>query len=132
MPEELSVVVSSEQVDVFAPPAEVRVNAGVGATGQRGSLFYAGSPAPAAFFTALGISPNLFDLYLQTNTQQMFQYVSTPAGNVWSVLFSMNELFVSAVQAAVETQLDNMFDIDNPQNGDTLVYSSSEGKWVNQ
>lgn len=96
MPEELSIVVNSEQVDVLAPPAEIRVNAGVGATGQRGSLFYSGTPAPAAFFTTLGISPNVLDLYLQTNTQQMYQFVSSPAGNVWSVLFDMSALLISS------------------------------------
>ena len=132
MADELSVVVNSEQVDVLAPPAEVRVNGGVGATGQRGSLFYAGAPAPAAFFVALGISPNLLDLYLQTNTQQMFQFVSTPAGNVWSVLFSMADIMASAIETAVEAQLNNMFEIVSPTNGQKLVYSDSEGKWVNQ
>lgn len=131
MSEEVSVVVASEQVDVLAPPAEIRVSVGVGANGQRGSRFYAGTQTPAAFFTALGESPSVFDLYLNTTSQQMFQFVSSPTGNVWSVLFDLSALISETISATVAAQLASMFSIVSPTDGQVMTYSSSEGKWVN-
>lgn len=95
MPEEVSVVVASEQVDVLAPPAEIRVSVGVGAQGQRGSRFYAGNQTPETFFAALGITPNALDLYMNVNTRQMLQFVSSPSGNAWTVLFSIADLITN-------------------------------------
>jgi hypothetical protein len=92
MPEEVSVVVHSELVDVLAQPAEIRLSVGVGAPGQRGSLFFAGSLTPAGFFASMGQTPNIYDLYLSVSTKQMFQYVSTPSGNIWSMLFDLTPL----------------------------------------
>ena len=131
MPEEVSVVVASEQVDVLAPPAEIRVSVGVGSQGQRGSRFYAGTQTPVAFFAAIGETPNVFDLYLNTTSQQMFQFVSTPTGNVWSMLFDLSSLISDTIASSVLSAIGAMFNITSPVNGQTLQYSSSEGKWVN-
>lgn len=107
MPEEVTVVVASEQIDVLAPPAEMRISVGVGAQGQRGSRFYAGTQSAAAFYTAIGETPNILDLYLNTTTQQMWQFVSTPTGNVWSMLFDMSDLLTAAAVPAVEAAIDS-------------------------
>lgn len=132
MPEEVSVVVASEQVDVLAPPAEIRVSVGVGANGQRGSLFYAGTAAPEAFFASLSIRPNLMDLYFHTSSQIMYQYVSSPSGNLWSALFDFSSLIDSSVSGAVAAALNQMFSITSPTDGQSLKYNISLGKWTNQ
>ena len=93
MPEEVNVVVASEQVDVLAPPAEIRVSVGVGAPGTRGSTIHAGTQSPEVFFAAMGETPKVLDLYLSVTARRMYQFVSTPSGNVWSVLFDVEDLF---------------------------------------
>lgn len=106
MPEEVVVVVASEQIDVLAPPAEMRISVGVGAAGQRGSRFYAGTQSAEAFYLVISETPSVFDLYLNTTTQQMWQFVSTPTGNVWSMLFDLSTLLSAAAVPAVEAAID--------------------------
>lgn len=135
MPEEVTVVVASEQVDVLAPPAEIRLSVGVGAAGKRGSRFYAGNQSPELFFAAMGETPNVYDLYLNTTSHQMVQLVATPTGTQWSVLFDLTTLIAAdvaaAVASAVATAMSNMFAITDPVNNQTLKYSSATGKWIN-
>ena len=89
MAEEVIAVVNTETIDVLAPPAEIRVSVGVGAAGTRGSLFYSGTTSPATFFASLGITPNVYDLYFNTSTMIMYQYLSSVSGTAWSALFNM-------------------------------------------
>lgn len=92
MPEEVTMVVGSEMIDVLAPPAEIRVSVGVGSRGQRGSRIWAGSPNPAVFFTSLGETPMVGDMYISVPQQRAYQFVSSPSGNVWVTLFDMADL----------------------------------------
>lgn len=92
MPEELTLVVNSEQVDVLAPPTEIRLTVGVGSPGTRGSKIWAGSPDPISFFTALGEQPFVGDMYISITTQKAHQLVATPAGPTWNLLFDLASL----------------------------------------
>jgi len=105
MPEEVTVVVASEQIDVLAPPAEMRISVGVGAPGKRGSRFYAGTASPAAFYAAIGESPYVYDLYINTASNQVSQYVSTPSGNIWSLLFDLKTIYEKAVFDAASSTI---------------------------
>jgi len=103
MPDEVTVVVNSEQVDVLAPPAEIHLTVGVGASGTRGSKTLAGNTTPELFFAALGEIPLIGDMYLNISTQTMYQLVSTPTGSVWSLLFDIRALFSTAIAAVASS-----------------------------
>lgn len=107
MPEAVTLVVSSERVDVLAPPAELMLSVGVGASGLRGSKTWAGRPTPMEFFAALGEQPSAGDIYISTSTQKAHQLVATPAGTTWSLLFDIPFLLESAAVPAVESAIDS-------------------------
>lgn len=127
MPEEVSVVVASEQVDVLAPPAEIRVSVGVGNQGQRGSRIYSGNQTPEQFFAALGESPMVGDMYVQVSAQRAFQYVSSPVGAAWSVLFDMVQLAESVVSPTTGLSWSGSTDISSMVTGPTLLVATLAG-----
>ena len=95
MAEELTLVVNSEQVDVLAPPAEIRLTVGVGSPGTRGSKIWSGTLDPIALFAALGEQPVVGDMYISISTQKAHQLVATPAGPTWNLLFDIQGMFGS-------------------------------------
>lgn len=90
--DEVTIVLNSEQLDVWAPPAQIQVVVGVGAQGARGSKILAGNPIPSVFFSSYGETPLINDVYISVENQQAWQYVSTPTGPEWVLLFNIAEL----------------------------------------
>jgi len=78
------IVLSSVDLDVFSGPEIVNLSVDVGATGDRGSRIWAG---PNGFATDLiGKDVKLYDVYIDTTTYQMFQYVQDVGSPTWTLM----------------------------------------------
>lgn len=90
--EEVVVLLASEEIEILAPPAEIQLVVGTGATGQRGSKLWAGNGTPATYFVAINETALIGDMYLSIDLQRMYQLNETPTGAEWIALFDINEL----------------------------------------
>lgn len=81
------IVLTTVDLDVFAGPAAVDVSLDVGATGQRGSRIWA---SPNGTSDLVGQDVKLYDMYLNTSTSEMFQYVQTLGAPTWVFLLSLD------------------------------------------
>lgn len=84
------VVLSTVDLDVFGGPSTVNLSVDVGATGDRGSRIWAG---PGGYATDLiGQDVKLYDVYINTTTGYMYQYVVQLGSPAW--------IFLKALTAA--------------------------------
>lgn len=83
----VDVLVSTPEITVFGPPAQIDVQLDVGPTGQRGSQIYVGSGLPSSSTIANYSDVLPGDLYINAapgaNYSYLYQYVVRPAGNEW-------------------------------------------------
>jgi len=78
------VVLSTVDLDVFGGPSTVNLSLDVGATGDRGSRIWAG---PGGYETDLvGQDVKLYDVYINTTTGYMYQYVLQLGSPAWVFL----------------------------------------------
>lgn len=89
----VDVVVSSDNLTVLGGPERIDVDLNIGASGNRGSIFFTGLPNPNTLtdqdFTT---PPQLFDMYIvvdssSSNYLQAFQYVNRDGQLVWDPSF---------------------------------------------
>lgn len=84
----VDVVLDSSTLDIFAAaPATLDVNVNYGQTGERGSLWWTGTTSPATALAAQDI--NLNDIYLNTNTGILFQYLLSIGTATWQEIGSI-------------------------------------------
>lgn len=110
------VLLSNDDVTVLGPPNTVEVLVDIGPTGTRGSQVFAGIGDPNVI--EIGQTPILNDLYINAspgeNYGYMYQYVSSPGGNTWIQLLSVNPTIYSKNHLA--TFSSGSVDIDIPIN----------------
>lgn len=100
------VVVNTDDLVVFAPPANVDVEVDFGTQGQRGATFYAGSGNPndesvqENVFGSL-ITPIAGDIYINISagTTYGWLYIYNPkiVGNQWDEVLRLNPILYSSV-----------------------------------
>lgn len=94
MPE---VLLNNEDITVLGSPSTVEVLVDIGPTGTRGSQVFAGIGDPNDI--EIGQTPILNDLYINAspgvNYGYMYQYVSSPGGNTWVQILSVNPTIYS-------------------------------------
>ena len=94
MPE---VLLSNDDITVLGPPNTIEVLVDIGPTGTRGSQVFAGIGDPNVI--EIGQTPILNDLYINaspgTDYGYMYQYVSSPGGNTWVQILSVNPTIYS-------------------------------------
>lgn len=84
------VVLSTVDLDVFGGPASVNLSLDVGATGERGSRIWAG---PGGYATDLvGQDIKLYDVYVNTTTGYMYQYVIQLGSPAWVFLKALSSV----------------------------------------
>jgi len=103
----VDVLLNTEDVVVLGPPEAVDVLVDIGPQGTRGSKIIVGSGEPNALTTngvIFGQQLILNDLYINTspgsNYGYMFQYISSPGGNVWVEILKINPTIYSSIQNA--------------------------------
>ena len=91
------VLLSNDDITVLGPPNTVEVLVDIGPTGTRGSQVFAGIGDPNDI--EIGQTPILNDLYINAspgvNYGYMYQYVSSPGGNTWIQILSVNPTIYS-------------------------------------
>lgn len=91
------VLLSNDDVTVLGPPNTVEVLVDIGPTGTRGSQVFAGIGDPNT--VEIGQTPILNDLYINASPGVdygfMYQYVSSPGGNTWIQILSVNPTIYS-------------------------------------
>ena len=91
------VLLSNDDVTVLGPPNTVEVLVDIGPTGTRGSQVFSGIGNPNVI--EIGQTPILNDLYINAapgdEYAYMYQYVSSPGGNTWIQLLSVNPTIYS-------------------------------------
>lgn len=79
------IILNTDDLTVFGPPASLDVNVGIGEQGTRGSKIFSGLGNPN--LVSIGQTPNLNDWYINlspgTEYSYMYEYVSEPGGNTW-------------------------------------------------
>ena len=108
------VLLSNDDITVLGPPETVEVLVDIGPTGTRGSQVFAGIGNPNDI--QIGQTPILNDLYINASPgleyAYMYQYVSSPGGNSWVPLLSVNPTIYSGNFLVVFTS--GMGDISIP------------------
>jgi hypothetical protein len=91
------VLLSNDDVTVLGPPNIVEVLVDIGPTGTRGSQVFAGIGDPNVI--EIGQTPILNDLYINASPGAdygyIYQYVSSPGGNTWIEILSVNPTIYS-------------------------------------
>jgi hypothetical protein len=91
------VLLSNDDVTVLGPPNVVEVLVDIGPTGTRGSQVFSGIGNPNII--EIGQTPILNDLYINASPGVdygfMYQYVSSPGGNTWIQILSVNPTIYS-------------------------------------
>lgn len=92
----VDVVLSNDTLDIFsAAPATIGVDVDFGATGDRGSRWWTGTLSPA---TALaGQDIQVYDLYVNTNTGAIYQYLLSIGTPNWELIGSLSLPQYSAI-----------------------------------
>ena len=97
------VLLSNDDITVLGPPNTVEVLVDIGPTGTRGSQVFAGIGDPNDI--EIGQTPILNDLYINAspgvNYGYMYQYVSSPGGNTWVQILSVNPTIYSKNHLAI-------------------------------
>ena len=82
------IVLSTVDLDVFGGPTSLDVSVDFGATGQRGSRFWAGANGPTV--DLVGQDVELFDVYLNTNTGVFSQYLLQVGSPTWVAILDID------------------------------------------
>jgi hypothetical protein len=94
----VEVLVNTDDITVLGPPAEVKVQLDVGATGNRGSQVFVGTGNPNAI--TIGQTPILNDLYINNapgdEYSYLYQYISSLGTNTWVPILKVNPTIYSA------------------------------------
>jgi len=91
----MEVLVSSEDLLVLGPPAQIDVDLDIGATGKRGSRIFVGDGQPTSTF-AEDNDVLVYDLYINLETtdseyKYIYQFISNPlTGGEWERLLSLD------------------------------------------
>jgi hypothetical protein len=94
----VEVLVNTDDITVLGPPAEVKVQLDIGATGNRGSQVFVGTGNPNAI--TIGQTPILNDLYINNapgdEYSYLYQYISSLGTNTWVPILKVNPTIYSA------------------------------------
>jgi hypothetical protein len=98
----VDVVLDSSTLDIFAAaPATLDLNVDFGATGQRGSLWWTGTLSPTTALAAQDIKLN--DIYLNTSTGALFQYILSVGTPAWEEIGSITLPQYTAISSTTFT-----------------------------
>lgn len=96
------VVVSNDDITVLGPPDVLELLVDIGATGERGSIFFVGSGDPNSLTSNGKIfekSINLYDMYINAspgvNYGYLYQYKNEAGGNAWYQVLRVNPTLYS-------------------------------------
>jgi hypothetical protein len=95
------IVLSTVDLDVFGGPTSLDVSVDFGATGQRGSRFWAGANGPTV--DLVGQDVELYDVYLNTNTGVFSQYILQVGSPTWVALLDIDVPQYSLISSATFT-----------------------------
>jgi hypothetical protein len=94
----VEVLVNTDDITVLGPPAEVKVQLDIGATGNRGSQVFVGTGNPNEI--TIGQTPILNDLYINNapgdEYSYLYQYISSLGTNTWVPILKVNPTIYSA------------------------------------
>lgn len=94
----VEVLVNTDDITVLGPPAEVKVQLDIGATGSRGSQVFVGTGNPNEI--EIGQNPISNDLYINNapgdEYSYMYQYISGLGGLTWVPILKVNPTIYSA------------------------------------
>jgi len=94
----VEVLVNTDDITVLGPPAEVKVQLDIGATGVRGSQVFVGTGHPNE--VSIGQTPILNDLYINNapgdEYSYLYQYISSLGTNTWIPILKVNPTIYSA------------------------------------
>jgi len=94
----VEVLVNTDDITVLGPPAQVKVQLDIGATGNRGSQVFVGTGNPNEI--EIGQDPILNDLYINNapgdEYSYMYQYISGLGGLTWIPILKVNPTIYSA------------------------------------
>lgn len=98
----VDVVLSNDTLDIFsAAPATIDVDVDFGATGQRGSKWWAGTLPPATALAGQDVA--LSDIYLNTVSGVLFQYLLATGSPTWQEIGSITLPQYSQITATTFT-----------------------------
>jgi hypothetical protein len=96
------VVISNDDITVLGPPDVLELLVDIGATGERGSIFFVGSGDPNSLTSDGRIfqkTINLYDMYINTspgvNYGYLYQYKNESGGNAWYQVLRVNPTLYS-------------------------------------
>lgn len=95
----INTVVSNDDLVIYGPPSSIELQLGIGATGQRGSIFFSGTGDPNSItFTE---TPQLNDLFIRNdiggNYGTVYKYVSAPGGDEWQSVLDFQPINYNSV-----------------------------------
>ncbi len=89
----VDIILDSEDLTVLGGPSQVSVQVDIGAEGDRGSIFVVDSEEPNSITednVISGINVQAFDMYIDTQTKKMYQYIAGDGGTLtWTEVVSL-------------------------------------------
>jgi len=114
----VNVIYSQDSLTVLGGPEQLEVDLNIGATGNRGGIFFTGNELPNTLQSSqFPTDPQLFDLYILTDSSSsefltVYQYVAIGTSNSWVESFKLNSSYyfvnkvVSFTQGTANIQID--------------------------
>lgn len=84
-----NVLVNTEDVLVIGGPAAITLSLDFGKQGSRGTKIFSADSTPTAYFTLevnQSLDIQLYDMFLNTLTNDLYQYVNTPESYSWQLI----------------------------------------------
>lgn len=89
----VDIILDSDDLTVLGGPSQVSVQVDIGAEGDRGSIFVVDSEEPNSITeenVISGVSVQAFDMYIDTQTKKMYQYIAGDGGTLtWTEVVSL-------------------------------------------
>ena len=94
----VNVVLSSDSVTVLGGPSKLDVDLNIGASGERGSLFFTGLGNPNTLNLNLNfpVAPKIFDIFIDVDSGsasylEAYQFLNEDGENNWSPVFRLDQ-----------------------------------------
>jgi hypothetical protein len=119
-----TVLLNTDDLTVFGGPEIVELSVDIGPEGDRGSKIFVGDGNPNDNPGNIIGTVQYNDMYIDTATSLMYQYISEPSGDTWEEVLSLAPVLFSSSYATTFTDGEATIDIPLPTISSNLDLST--------
>ena len=119
-----TVLLNTDDLTVFGGPEVVELSVDIGPEGDRGSKIFVGDGNPNDNPGNIIGTVQYNDMYIDTATSLMYQYISEPSGDTWEEVLSLAPVLFSSSYATTFTDGEATIDVPLPTISSNLDLST--------